>query len=266
MGAPLLKVDHVNKTFRTSRWPAAPLRTVAIDDVSLQVERGESVGIAGESGSGKSTLVGAVCGLVRPDSGRLALDGTDLYPRGRYDRRAWKTLQLVFQDPYTSLNPAMSIVESAAEPARFWRNASVAEARGTALMILDQVGINKQLADRRPGSLSGGQLQRVSIARALACSPELLVLDESVSALDVSVQAQILELLVRLRAEHNLTYVLVSHDISVLRLVCDRVVVMRHGRVVEQCTSADLTVDKVTHPYTRELLAAVPTFAAASAR
>jgi len=258
MSEALMQVEGLRKTFRTARWPAPPLQTLAIDDVSLEVRAGEAVGIAGESGSGKSTLISAMCGLVTPDAGRVLLDGRDLYRRRRFDQTAWQHLQLVFQDPYTSLNPAMTIEENVAEPVRWWKGASRAEAREVAREVLESVGLGHGMTTRRPDQLSGGQRQRVSIARALATDPQLLFLDESVSALDVSIQAQILELLLRLREERNLTYVLVSHDISVLRLVCDRVVVMQRGRIVEECPSAQLTVDGVSEAYTRELLEAVP--------
>ncbi|GAB91369.1 ABC transporter ATP-binding protein [Gordonia rhizosphera] len=264
MTEPLLDVTGVTKVYRTSRWPAPPLRTVAVDDVSLQVQAGESVGIVGESGSGKSTLAGTICGLVKPDSGTIRLDGQDLYPRGKFDREAWRSLQLVFQDPYTSLNPGMTLEDTVAEPVRNWRGASDREARKVAREMLDLVGLGDAFATRRPGNLSGGQRQRASIARALAVSPKMIVLDESVSALDVSVQAQILELLLELRRERNLTYLLISHDIGVIRLFCDRVVVMQHGKIVEACTSDELTLDGVQEPYTRQLLSAVPVLRAAS--
>lgn len=263
MNDPILSVQGLHKTFRTSRWPAPPLRTVAIDDVSFEVRAGEAVGIAGESGSGKSTLIGAVCGLVRPDRGSIRLDGEELYSRGSFNRNAWQKLQLVFQDPYTCLNPAMTVAENVAEPIRHWLGASKPEALDGAGEMLDLVGLGSSLWDRLPGSLSGGQQQRASIARALASNPELVFLDESVSALDVSIQAQVLELLLTLRRERNLTYVLVSHDISVIRLVCDRVIVMQHGRIVEECAAEDLTVDRVSDPYTRRLLSAVPTLSSA---
>ncbi|WP_164477749.1 ABC transporter ATP-binding protein [Nocardioides pantholopis] len=265
MTGPLLLAEGVTKVFKTSRWPATPLRTVAIDDVSLRIEPGESVGIAGESGSGKSTLIGAFCGLVRPDRGSIQLRGKDVYRGRRFDRRAWRSMQLVFQDPYTSLNPAMTVEQNVAEPLRFWKRLDDAAARRAARELLELVGLGGTVAERRPASLSGGQRQRVSIARALAAEPELLLLDESVSALDVSVQAQILELLMRVRAERDLTQVLVSHDISVLQLVCDRVIVMQAGRIVEECSARDLTVEKVSEPYTRQLLEAVPTLRAPSA-
>lgn len=263
MTEPLMQVQNLNKTFRTPRWPAPPLQTVAIDNVSLDVRAGEAVGIAGESGSGKSTLIGAMCGLVTPDDGKVVLGGKELYRGKRFDRSAWQKLQLVFQDPYTSLNPSMTLEENVAEPVRWWKGASRAEAREVAREMLRLVGLGNSLTTRHPDQLSGGQRQRVSIARALATDPDLLFLDESVSALDVSIQAQILELLLELREKRNLTYVLVSHDISVLRLVCDRVVVMQRGRVVEDCPAERLTVDGVTEEYTRQLLQAVPRIAPA---
>lgn len=263
MSEPLMRVENLRKTFKTSRWPAPPLQTLAIDDVNLEVRAGEAVGIAGESGSGKSTLISAMCGLVTPDSGRVLLHGKELYRGRRFDQKAWQHLQLVFQDPYTSLNPAMTIEENVAEPVRWWKGASRSQALAEAREVLASVGLGSGMTSRRPEQLSGGQRQRVSIARALATDPELLFLDESVSALDVSIQAQILQLLLQLREERNLTYVLVSHDISVLRLVCDRVVVMQHGRVVEECPSTQLTVDGVTQEYTRSLLEAVPSVATA---
>lgn len=264
MDEPLLVVEDLRKTFRTSRWPAAPLETTAIDGVTLQVAVGEAVGIAGESGSGKSTLIGAMCGLVIPDAGSVRLDGEELYRKGSFDRRAWKRVQLIFQDPYTCLNPAMTLQDNVAEPLRHWEGKALPQAREAAREILDLVGLGEGTWARLPRSLSGGQLQRAAIARALVVSPEVLLLDESVSALDVSIQAQVLELLLRLRRERRLTYLFVSHDLSVLRLVCDRIIVMQHGSIVEECLAADLTVDRVTHPYTRQLLEAIPSLVSRS--
>ncbi|MGW5383595.1 ABC transporter ATP-binding protein [Nocardia sp. NPDC003963] len=258
MNEPLLELVNVSKTYHTSRWPAPRLWTTAVDQVSLRIRAGESVGIVGESGSGKSTLAGTICGLVRPDSGAIRLLGQDVYSRGKFDRQAWRTVQLVFQDPYTSLNPGMTLEDTVAEPFRFWHGASDGAARESARELLDLVGLGEAFATRRPVHLSGGQRQRAAIARALAVAPKLIVLDESVSALDVSIQAQILELLIRLRRERDLAYLLISHDIGVVRLFCDRVVVMQRGRVVESCTAADLTYDGVREEYTRELLTAVP--------
>src|SRR5699024_890529 len=161
-------------------------------------------------------------------------------------------------DPYTSLNPAMTIEETVTEPLRLWHRMSVPEAPERAREILDRVGLTPTVGGRRPRGLPGGQLPRASIARALAVSPAVLALDESVSALDVSVQAQILELWLDLKRDTGLTYLLISHDISVIRLVCTRVLVMRHGQVVEECTAQNLTPEGAEHEYTRRLLSAVP--------
>ncbi|TYB44108.1 ABC transporter ATP-binding protein [Actinomadura chibensis] len=263
MSEALLQVESVTKTFRAGGWPRRGAPTVAVDRVGFTMAAGESLGVVGESGSGKSTLAGVICGLVRPDSGRVRIAGRDIAGRDvhagrRVDPGMWRTVQMVFQDPYTSLNPYMTIEEIVAEPLRLWRRLPRAEARKRAAEILDRVGLGSRVAARRPAGLSGGQRQRASIARALAVSPELMVLDESVSALDVSVQAQILQLLLDLKREENLAYLLISHDISVIRLVCDRVLVMNKGAVVEECTADGLTEDAVQHPYTRRLLAAVP--------
>ncbi|CAM3332830.1 ATP-binding cassette domain-containing protein [Nocardioides dubius] len=258
MSEVLLQAEGLVKEYRSSRWPAPALRTRAIDDVSLEIRAGETVGIAGESGSGKSTLIGAFCGLVRPDAGTVRLAGLPLYRGRRFQRELWRSIQLVFQDPYTSLNPAMTVAQNVAEPLLLWHREDRRDAESRARELLDQVGLSGPLVERRPTTLSGGQRQRVSIARALAVDPRLLLLDESVSALDVSIQAQILQLLMDLRAERELTQVLVSHDISVLKLFCDRVIVMQHGRIVEECAAADLEPELVSEPYTRQLLEAVP--------
>lgn len=262
MTEPLIEVEALHKTFTTGSWPRRGTPTVAIDDVSFQVAAGESVGIVGESGSGKSTLASTVCGLLKPDSGRVLVKGQQIHAGRGFDRSVWRNVQMVFQDPYTSLNPAMTIEETVAEPLRLWHRMTAPEARRRVEEILDLVGLTSTAAGRRPRGLSGGQLQRASIARALAVSPEVLVLDESVSALDVSVQAQILELLLELKRDTGLAYLLISHDISVIRLVCDRVMVMRHGRVVEECTAASLTPEGAAHEYTRRLLSAVPLLSA----
>ena len=258
MAEPLIEVDSLHKKFTTGSWPRRGTPTVALDAVSFRVSAGESVGIVGESGSGKSTLANTICGLLKPDAGRVLVKGQQIHAGRGFDRNVWRSVQMVFQDPYTSLNPAMTIEETVTEPLRLWHRMSVTEARERAREILDRVGLTPTAGGRRPKGLSGGQLQRASIARALAVSPEVLVLDESVSALDVSVQAQILELLLELKRDTGLTYLLISHDISVIRLVCTRVLVMRHGRVVEECTSQNLTPEGAEHEYTRHLLSAVP--------
>ncbi|MGI5158958.1 ABC transporter ATP-binding protein [Microbispora sp. CA-102843] len=253
----LVEVESVTKTYRLGgRFGRTP--TVAVGGVSVGIAGGESVGVVGESGSGKSTLAGIICGLTRPDSGTVRVAGRDVYARRGLDRNVWRTIQMVFQDPYTSLNPAMSVTEIVAEPLRLWHGLGRGDADRRALALLDRVGLSSGAARSRPGSLSGGQRQRASIARALAASPSLVVLDESVSALDVSVQAQILQLLLDLKQENDLAYMLISHDISVIRLVCDRILVMNRGEVVEELPSAGLTEEAARHPYTRRLLSAVP--------
>ncbi len=254
----LVEVESVTKTYRTGNGLRRGTPTVAVDGVSLRIAQGEWVGVVGESGSGKSTLAGIVCGVVRPDSGSVRVAGQEMYARRGMDRIIWKTVQMVFQDPYTSLNPAMTITEIVAEPLRLWHGVDRREADRQAMALLDQVGLSSAVAGRRPGGLSGGQRQRASIARALAVSPSLIVLDESVSALDVSVQAQILQLLLDLKRERDLAYLLISHDISVIRLVCDRILVMNKGEVVDEHSAASLTEETADHPYTRRLLSAVP--------
>ena len=261
MSEALLEVESVTKAFHTGGWLRRARPTVAVNGVGLTMAAGESLGVVGESGSGKSTLAGIICGLTRPDSGRVRIAGRDVHAGRRVDREMWRTVQMVFQDPYTSLNPSMPVEEIVAEPLRLWRGMPAARARRQAAELLDRVGLGAQVASRRPSSLSGGQRQRASIARALAAAPALMVLDESVSALDVSVQAQILRLLLELKREEGLAYLLISHDISVIRLVCDRVLVMNKGEVVEECTAEGLTADAVENPYTRRLLSAVPKLA-----
>lgn len=252
----LVKVDGVSKIFGTRS------RVVAVDDVSLEIRAGESVGVVGESGSGKTTLGNMVSGLLKPTSGSIVVGGQPLnWGRSRPDRKVWKTVQMVFQDPYSSLNPAMSIVDIVAEPIVMWRKASWREARDLANALIEQVGLDPKVSHHFPSTLSGGQRQRVAIARALAVEPRLIVCDESVSALDVSVQAQILALLADLRRDTGVAYLFVTHDIGVVRIVSDRVLVMRKGQVVESLPSSELTVATVKNDYTRDLLAAVPALA-----
>lgn len=255
----MLEVEAATMDYRIRGASLIPRRLRALEGVSLTVPEGASVGIVGESGSGKSTLARIICGLTVPTAGRILLDGDPLRLRTRSDReRWWRAVQIVFQDPYLSLNPAMTIGDIVAEPMVMWHGRSWRDARGEARNRLERVGLDPGLASVTSAVLSGGQRQRVSIARALAVSPRLMVLDESVSALDVSVQAQILTLLDDLRRTEELTYVFISHDISVIRLISEQVLVMHEGRVVERCGVEDLTPDRVTHDYTRRLLEAVP--------
>jgi ABC-type glutathione transport system ATPase component len=230
----------------------------AVDGVSLQVERGSSFGLVGESGSGKTTLVRCLLRLVRPTSGSTLFDGTDLESLdARQVRAVRRRIGVVFQNPMLALNPRMRIADSVAEPLRTHTGLRGSELERAVAKVLDDVGLPSGYGHRLPHQLSGGQCQRVGIARALSTRPDLLVLDEPTSALDVSVQAQILNLLRELRESRDLTYLLISHDLDVIRYMCDRVAVMYRGRVVEEGpTRRVLTAPE--NDYTALLLAAQP--------
>jgi peptide/nickel transport system ATP-binding protein len=254
---PLLEVRDLSKHFpvRTGLFGgAATVR--AVDDVSFIVEKGEVLGIVGESGCGKSTTARLVIGLIAPDKGEILLDGEPV--GGTLSlRELRRRVQMVFQDSYASLNPRLTIEDTIAFAPRVHGMASTA-ARRRAHDLLRQVGLDPALfADRYPHELSGGQRQRVNIARALALAPRLVLLDEAVSALDKSIQAQVLNLLLDLKDELSLTYVFISHDLNVVRFISDRVVVMYLGEVVEQGPVEALWRD-ARHPYTRALLASMP--------
>ncbi len=263
MAEPVLEVTGLRKAYRAVR---------AVDDVSFRLEPGGSLGIVGESGSGKTTTARIVVGLERPDAGTVRVrdrDRDQTQGRGR-DGRAWgggrrhgreqrlaraRDVQMVFQDPYLSLDPRISVGAALREPLALHfpgrdHGARVAE-------LLDQVGLGDRAASALPRQLSGGQRQRVAIARALAVEPALLVLDESVAALDVSVQAQILNLLADIREQTGISYLFITHDLGVVRCVTDEVLVMRHGRVVESGRTDQVLADP-RHPYTRLLLDSVP--------
>ncbi len=239
----------------------------ALKTVSLHVEAGESMGIVGESGSGKSTLAKAIVGLVRPHSGQILYEGVELSRRTHAEREACcRRVQMVFQDAIGSLNPRMTVAAMLEEVLRVHRITNSEESLGTrkdsafaseVLHLLDQVGLPPEVARAYPRELSGGQCQRVSLARCLALGPRVLVADEPVSALDVSVQARVLNLLRELQQRLGLALLLVSHDLAVVRTVCDRVCVLRDGVIVEQGRVVDV-LERPSHPYTRELLAAVP--------
>jgi oligopeptide transport system ATP-binding protein len=230
----------------------------AVDGVSFTVKRGETLGLVGESGCGKSTTGKGVLQLTRPTAGTVDFEGTDLTKiKGRELRRFRRKMQMIFQDPYASLNPRMSVGSIISEPITIHHLASGKEKKEKVQNLLQTVGLNPYFANRFPHEFSGGQRQRIGIARALAVEPDFIVCDEPVSALDVSIQAQIINLLEDLRDKFNLTYLFIAHDLSVVRHLCQRVAVMYLGRVVElaQC---DELFDNPMHPYTRALLAAVP--------
>lgn len=243
----IVTVAGVTKSYRRRTTLYSSQQFAAVSDVSFRVRRGTSFGIVGESGSGKSTLMRLVAGFESPDSG--SVDISDLNPGTR--------VQYVFQNPYSSLNPRMRIEDIVAEPLEVKGPPGRAERRSRAREVLQRVGLEDSYARRHPGELSGGQRQRVAIARALVADSPLIVLDEPVSSLDVSVQAQVLQLLVDLQAEFGLTYLFVTHDLAVVRLMCDEVAVIDGGRLVEQGPVAEiLTAPK--HPKTRELISAIP--------
>ncbi|MFI2102249.1 dipeptide ABC transporter ATP-binding protein [Isoptericola sp. NPDC019693] len=255
--APVLALDGVRKEFALPR--GAERRTlVAVDDVSLAVGRGRTYALVGESGSGKSTTARLALRLERPSAGRVVFRGTDITAaRGGELRTLRRGFQVVYQSPYASLDPRFTVEQIVAEPLRAYGVGDRAERADRARALIEDVALPADVLRRGPRELSGGQRQRVAIARALALQPDLVVLDEPVSALDVSVQAQILELLVRLQAEHGLAYLFISHDLAVVRQVADQVGVMSRGRLVESGEADQILLDP-QDDYTRELVAAIP--------
>ena len=254
MSEPLLRVENLVKHF-----PVRGGVVKAVDDVSFDVRRGETVGLVGESGCGKTTTGRCILQLERPSSGRVLFEGEDLAALDEQALRAVRRrVQVIFQDPYSSLNPRMTVGQILAEPLKVHRIVEDKAAREARVReLLTQVGLVPQHARRYPHQLSGGQRQRVGIARALAMEPSLIVCDEPVSALDVSIQAQIINLLEDLQDRLGLTYLFIAHDLSVVRHISDRVVVMYLGKVVEVADRKSL-YENPLHPYTRALLSAVP--------
>lgn len=250
---PILTIRGISKTYGSIR-----RQVTALAEVDLEIGAGEAVGIVGESGSGKTTLARCLMGLERPDAGTITLAGTQIHDYGRLGRedlaRVRRTVQMVFQDPNSTLNPAKTVGATVLEAAR---TGGKIPSRDSVAQLLERVGLSASLAGRKPRALSGGQRQRVAIARALAVEPSLLVCDEAVSALDVSVQSQVLNLLNDLREELGISILFITHDLAVVRQVVDRVYVMHRGRAVESGPTANV-LDTPRDPYTRTLMAAAP--------
>ena len=250
----LLDVKHLKKYFGT---PSGLLH--AVDDVSFSVKRGTTLGVVGESGCGKSTLGSTLLYLDEPTGGEILFEGTNLQSVGKKEfKRIRPRMQMIFQDPYSSLNGRMNVRQLIAEPLivnKVCKDKKEIEARVDAMM--ETVGLARRLAGAYPHELDGGRRQRIGIARALAMEPAFVVCDEPVSALDVSIQAQILNLLMDLQDSMNLTYLFITHDLSVVKHISDEIMVMYRGKCVEQASSAEL-FRKPLHPYTRALLAAIP--------
>ena len=262
-GENLLEIENLNLRFITQDAIFARNRKYlqATSDVNLQIKQGETFGLVGESGSGKSTIARMVAGLQQPESGSIKFDGVELVdnPDRATIQRMRLQMQMVFQNPYSSLNGRMKVNDIIAEPIRFHRLTPPDQVSGIVGDLLDHVGLGRQMGRRYPHEFSGGQRQRISIARALACRPRLLICDEPTSALDVSVQAQILNLLKDLQDELGLTMLFISHDLPVIRQMCDRVAIMRHGRILETADS-ETFFENPQNEYSIELLSLMPRF------
>ncbi len=260
MSTPLLVAEHVSKTFSPRRglWGAGSGRVRAVDDVSLEIEPGETLGLVGETGCGKSTLARCLTRLYPLTGGRVTYDGHDISTlSGRRLRPIRRDLQVIFQDPYGSLNPRRRVGSIIGDGLAIHHVADGTERRRQVRELMEVVGLNPEHYNRFPADFSGGQRQRIGVARALALRPKLIVCDEPVSALDVSIQAQVINLLLDLQAEFGLTYLFITHDLSVVRHVSTRIAVMYLGKIVETGTVEELFTNS-RHPYTRALLSAVP--------
>jgi ABC-type oligopeptide transport system ATPase subunit len=256
----LLEVQHLVKEFSRSRGLFAPRSVVrAVDDVSFTIEEGETFGLVGESGSGKTTTGRCILRLIEPTSGEVRFKNEDVlgFSKSRL-RQARRDMQIVFQDPYSSLNPRMRVGDIVEEPLIIHRIGSKAERRARVAELFDLVGLDPSQLARYPHQFSGGQRQRIGLARALALNPSLVIADEPVSALDVSVQAQVINLLMDLQERLKLTYLFIAHDLRLVRHICSRVAVMYLGKIVEM-GATDALFATPAHPYTRALLSAIPT-------
>lgn len=256
----LLKISHLHKSFKLNSSGNSLKRPLlpAVIDVSLSLKKGQTLGLVGESGCGKSTISKLIMGLLKADSGAISFHGHDIAQLNQRQLRPLRQkMQMIFQDPYASLNPRMTIFDTLAEPFRIHQLHSKEALASRVNQLLEHVGLDKEHGARFPHEFSGGQRQRIGIARALALNPEVVIADEPVSALDLSIQAQIINLLQDLQQQFGLTYLFISHDLSVVEHLCDTIAVMYLGRIVEQAPIADFFA-RPLHPYSEMLLQALP--------
>jgi peptide/nickel transport system ATP-binding protein len=261
---PLLEVVGLSKTFATTSLLGRRIETQALRNVSLRVQPGASLGLVGESGSGKSTLVRCILGLERADSGDILFKERSILDRAARRRSAGQ-IQPIFQNPASSLNPRRRVAQIVGEPLAVHSTMSATERRAEVLRLLDLVALPRNFVDRYPGQLSGGQCQRVSIARALALRPPLIIADEATSALDVLVQRQIVDLLLQLKGEMRMAMLFVSHNLAVTNIVCDEIAVMWKGEIVEHGSAGDV-IERPSAEYTRNLIRSVPVLSSAGPR
>ena len=253
MSDTILEVQNLKKYFNTNRGTLH-----AVDDVSFTIERGKTLGVVGESGCGKSTLGRVILHLLESTEGKILFEGEDItHAKGKHLNELRAQMQIIFQDPFSSLNPRMTIGETIGEPLQLVRHLKGQELQKEVAALMENVGLAERLINSYPHELDGGRRQRIGIARALALNPKFIVCDEPVSALDVSIQAQILNLMLDLQEQRGLTYIFITHDLSVVKYISDDILVMYLGQMVEKCSSKEL-FENPLHPYTKALLSAIP--------